>query len=231
MRKSQLKSTRGHLGGVGPDEGIIPPAALSFDKAYRPDNDPILRQVLTPEEMAQISQLRMNENSKRTRAHSHFEQTEKDVKRAMFIETSKRRQEQEVISAAGRRKKNGEVYYLGKAYPVNEDQTSELLSNKQGELDKVVDTDQVEEVITTKSETPSFDEFIATSEQKEMVQPKEESVPVPEALEKDKVFLGNFNEDDAVGGTPFFAGSLGTNLRPMEPQGSGKKKPGRKRSA
>lgn len=126
MRKSKMRSAQGHLGGVEEGVGIIPPAAKAFDVAARPENDPILRQVLSPEELAQVSHYRMLDQSKRSRKYSQGQQAENDKVRELALE-ARRRQDRNVASASpnGRRKR-GQAFSLGRTSPLTEQEEAHL---------------------------------------------------------------------------------------------------------
>jgi len=118
MRKSKMSLTRGHFGGTPSGDAIVPPAAQKVEAALRPENDPILRDLLTPEELAAMSAVRQQQLQLGQRRHSHESQVNNDRMVAQARESRIRNDRQVAQSAAGRRRNrsgNGDVRLLGQA--------------------------------------------------------------------------------------------------------------------
>lgn len=203
MRKSRMRSAQGHLGGVEEGVGIIPPAAANFDHAARPENDSILREVLSPEELSQISHYRTLSQSKVKRQYSHEEQVENDKKRASVAE-SKRRAARNVPSASPNgRKQRGEAFRLGKTAPLSAQEEAEL-TGAPAPVEVVVEPAEVPKKSKARKTKAKSKAKKAVPVTKEVAG----EIPVPQNLPPPV---------EEAGGTPFFPNALGRNLRPTEP--------------
>jgi hypothetical protein len=199
MRKSKISSAHGHLGGVKEEVGIVPPAAAAFDAASRPEDDPILRQTLSPEELASISQYRTLANSKRSRQYSHERQAENDKKREMVAENLRRKANIVKSASPTVRKRKGEAFRLGKTAPLSEQEEAELTGN-------VLPEQKLEETPAEKPKAKRKTRAKRKTKTAKKVAPEPvpveaENIPAPEE-----------------GGQPFFPNALGTNLVPIEPK-------------
>jgi len=101
MRKSKLRRSNGHFGNLSDEMAIVPPAAKKIDHALRPENDPILREVLTPEELQEISRVRSIYSERDSRRYSREEHVRREEKRQKMIEHSQKASKE---IAHGRRK-------------------------------------------------------------------------------------------------------------------------------
>lgn len=125
-RRSRIRNRIGQDSALEPGQAILPPAQRVASEAVRPQNDPWLQQVLTPEEMAAVGEVRQAQQGLRPRMHSQHEREQKAVFQIAVAQAEQRKAVADPLpNSRIRRKRNGganpgEVFLGGRATPLSE---------------------------------------------------------------------------------------------------------------